>query len=154
MVVLVHSSLEVIERRRWCGPGRNPLFRKQDLKKLPENCVLFVNLPDRDLFVGTRILFMEAGTLMKKKQVAVIALGLWLTIISLSMLFAGRIDFALFFVLGFIGFLVIVELMEPYYVKPGYVVYIRFLMTIGIVLFVAIVAQKLLEIMGLEIVWA
>jgi hypothetical protein len=97
---------------------------------------------------------MEAGTLMKKKQVAVIALGLWLTIISLSMLFAGRIDFALFFVLGFIGFLVIVELMEPYYVKPRYVVYIRILMTIGIVLFVAIVAQKLLEIMGLEIVWA
>jgi hypothetical protein len=44
--------------------------------------------------------------------------------------------------------------MEPYYVKPRYVVYIRVLMTIGIVLFVAIVAQKLLEIMGLEIVWA
>jgi hypothetical protein len=91
---------------------------------------------------------------MKKKQIAAIALGLWLTIISVSMLVAERIDLALFFVLGFIGFLVIVELMEPHFVKPGYLWYIRILIAVGIVLFGAIVAQKILDILGLEIVLA
>jgi len=91
---------------------------------------------------------------MRNKQIAAIALGLWLTIISVSMLFAERFDLALFFVLGFIGFLVIVELIEPHYVKPGYLWYIRFLMVVGIVLFVAIVAQKILDMLGLEIVLA
>lgn len=91
---------------------------------------------------------------MRKKQIAAIALGLWLIIISVSMLFAERFDLALFFVLGFIGFLVIVELMEPHYVKPGHLWYIRVLMAAGIVLFSVIVAQKLLDMFGMEIVLA
>lgn len=78
--------------------------------------------------------------------------ALWLTTISLLMLLGERFDLGLFFVLGFIGFLVIVELMEPYYIKPGYVVRIRFLIAIGIVLFGAVIMQKLLELLGLEIV--
>lgn len=78
--------------------------------------------------------------------------ALWLTTISLLMLLGERFDLGLFFVLGFIGFLVIVELMEPYYIKPGYVVRIRFLIAIGIVLFGAVIVQKLLELLGLEIV--
>ena len=91
---------------------------------------------------------------MRKKQIAAIALGLWFTIISIFMLLAERFDLALFFVLGFIGFLVIVELMEPHYVKPGYRWYIRSLIAIGIVLFGLIVAQKILDMLGLEIVMA
>jgi len=91
---------------------------------------------------------------MKKKQIAAIALGLWMTIIAVSMLFAERFDLALFFVLGFIGFLVIVELMEPHFVKPSYLWYTRLLIALGIVLFSAIVAQKILDIFGLEIVLA
>lgn len=91
---------------------------------------------------------------MRKKQIAAIALALWLTIIAVFMLFAERFDLGLFFVLGFIGFLVIVELMEPHYVKPGYVWYTRVLTALGIVLFSAILAQKLLDLLGLEIVLA
>lgn len=91
---------------------------------------------------------------MRKKQIAAIALGLWFTIISVFMLLAERFDLMLFFVLGFIGFLVIVELMEPHYVKPGYLWYIRFLIAVGIVLFGVIVAQKILDMFGLEIVLA
>jgi hypothetical protein len=89
---------------------------------------------------------------MRKKQIAEIALGLWFIIIAVSMLLAERFDLALFFVLGFIGFLVIVELMEPHFVKPGYLWYTRSLIVVGIVLFGAIVAQKILDILGLEIV--
>jgi len=83
---------------------------------------------------------------MIKKQVAVIAFTLWLVIISLSMLLTGRFDVALFFVLGFIGFLVIVIFIEPRYVKPGYLRYLRYLTAAGIVLFGTIIVLKLLEI--------
>ena len=89
---------------------------------------------------------------MRKKQIAAIALALWLIIITVFMLLAERIDLSLFFVLGFIWFLVIVELMEPHYVKPRYLWYTRFLIAVGIVIFVAIVVQKVLNILGLEIV--
>ncbi len=89
---------------------------------------------------------------MRKKQIAVVALALWLTLIALFMILNGRIDFALFFNLGFFGFLVIVELMEPQHFKPGYHWYIRILTFAGIVLFIAFIAQKGLEILGLEIV--
>lgn len=90
---------------------------------------------------------------MRKKEIAAILFALWLTIISLVMLFIERFDLGLFFVVGFIGFLVIVELMEPYYIKPGYIPRIKVLIFTGIVLFGAIIAQKLLELLGLEIVW-
>jgi len=89
---------------------------------------------------------------MKRKQIAPIIFALWLTIVFVSMLFVERIDLALFFVLGFIGFIVIVELMEPNYVKPGYVLYIRFLIALGIVIIGAIVAEKVLEVLGWEII--
>jgi hypothetical protein len=89
---------------------------------------------------------------MEKKQLASIIFALWLTIVSVSMLFVERIDLALFFVLGFIGFIVIVELMEPSYVKPAYTWYIRILLAVGLVTVGAIVAEKVLEVVGWEII--
>jgi hypothetical protein len=89
---------------------------------------------------------------MKRKQIAGMILGLWFILISYAMLFVERIDLVLFFVLAFIGFIVIVELMEPYYVKPGYLWYIRVLIAVGIVIVAAIVGQKVLDIIGWEIV--
>jgi uncharacterized membrane protein len=89
---------------------------------------------------------------MEKKQIAPIIFALWLTIVSVSMLFVERIDLALFFVLGFIGFIVIVELMEPSYVKSGYMWYIRILIAVGIVTVSAIIAEKVLEVLGWEII--
>ncbi len=89
---------------------------------------------------------------MRKKRLGAIALALWLCIIAVSMLLAERFDLSLFFVLGFIGFLVIVELMEPHYVKPRHLWYTRFLIAVGIIIFIAIVVQKVLDILGLELV--
>jgi uncharacterized membrane protein len=89
---------------------------------------------------------------MKSKQMAPIIFALWLIIVFMSMLFVERIDLALFFVLGFIGFIVIVELMEPTYVKPGYAGHIRLLIALGIVIIGAIVAEKILEVLGWEII--
>ena len=91
---------------------------------------------------------------MRKKLIAAISLAFWLSIITVFMLFTERIDLGLFFVLGFIGFLVIVELMEPHFVKPGYLWYVRFLIITGIILFGLILGQKLLDLLGLELVLA
>jgi hypothetical protein len=91
---------------------------------------------------------------MKKKQIAILFFELWLIIISCFMLLAGHFELALFFVLGFIGFLLIVELIEPRYVKPAYLRYFRYLTAAGIVIFGAVVVQKLMEILGLYFTWS
>jgi len=57
--------------------------------------------------------------MIRKKQVAAIALGFWLMLITIFMLRVRLFDLEVLFVLGFIGFLVIVELLEPRYVQPG-----------------------------------
>jgi hypothetical protein len=89
---------------------------------------------------------------MIKKQIAIIVFALWLVFISLFMLLMGRFDLGLFFILGFIGFLVIVELKELHYVMPGYFLYVRFLIVAGLVIVVAILVQKVMEILGLEFI--
>jgi hypothetical protein len=91
---------------------------------------------------------------MKKKQIAVISLALWFLIISCFMLFIGRFELALFFVLWFIGFLLIVELIETHYVQPAYLRYLRYLTIAGIVIFGAVVVQKLMDILGLYFTWS
>jgi hypothetical protein len=94
----------------------------------------------------------SAGILMRKQQIAIIALALWLSIVSVFMLLAQRVDLEIFFVLSLIGMLVIVQLMQSYYVQPGYLQYIRYLIAAGIVMFGVIVALKVLDILGWEIV--
>jgi hypothetical protein len=93
-------------------------------------------------------------TAMKKKQIAPIIFALWLMVIAGIMLLVGRFELALFFVLGFIGFLLIVMLIEPRYVKPTYVQYFRYLTAAGIVISAAVVIQKLMEILGLYFTWS
>ncbi len=95
----------------------------------------------------------SAGILMRKEQIAIIALAVWLTLIAVFMLLAQSVDLEIFFVLSLIGFLIIVELIAPKYVQPGYLRYIRYLLAAAIVIFGVIVAQKVMEILGLEIVF-
>ncbi len=90
---------------------------------------------------------------MRTKQIAITAFALWLVIISFYMLFSGRFDVALFFVLGFMGFLVIVVLTDLRYVKPGYQGYVRFLIFAGIVLSGVVIVLKLMEILGLQFIF-
>jgi hypothetical protein len=89
---------------------------------------------------------------MLKKHLVIIVFAFWLLIISFLMLLAGRFDLALFFILGFIGFLVIVQIIELRYVRPGSFLYVRFLVVAGIILVVTIIFQKVLETLGLEII--
>ena len=88
---------------------------------------------------------------MRKEQIAIIALALWLTLIAVFMLLAQSVNFEIFFVLSLIGFLIIVELIAPKYIQTGFQRNIRYLLVVAILIFGLIVALKVLEILGLEI---
>jgi hypothetical protein len=90
---------------------------------------------------------------MLKKQIAIIVLVLWLTLITFLMLLAERFDFIEFFVLGLIGLLVIVELTEPTYVQPRYFHFLKYVIGVGIVIFGVIVVQVAMDTLGLVIVF-
>ena len=90
---------------------------------------------------------------MRKQQIAIIGLALWLTLVSGFMLLVQRFDLGIFVVLGLIGLVVIVQLMQSYYVQPGYLRYIRYVIAAGLVMFGVIVALKVLDILGWEIVF-
>jgi hypothetical protein len=95
----------------------------------------------------------SAGILMRKEQIAVIAFSVWLILITFFMLLAHTFEIGIFFVLSFIGFLIIVELIKPKYIRPGYLRYIQYILAAGIVIFGVIVALKVMQILGLEIVF-
>jgi hypothetical protein len=86
---------------------------------------------------------------MRKEQIAIIALAVWLIIVSACMLLAQWVDFEVFFVLCLLGFLVIMQLIQPSYVQPGYLKYIKYLIAAGIVIFGMIVIKKVMEILAL-----
>jgi hypothetical protein len=90
---------------------------------------------------------------MRKQQLAIIILALWLTIVSVFMIFVQQFDLEIFFALFFIGILVIVYLMESDYVQFDYQRNIRYLIVVGLVIFGVIVVQKIIEILGYEIVF-
>jgi hypothetical protein len=69
------------------------------------------------------------------------------------MLLAKSINLEIFFVLSFFGFLIIRVLITPKYIRPGYLRYIQYILAAGIVIFGVIVALKIMQILGLEIVF-
>ena len=85
---------------------------------------------------------------MIKEEIAIIALAVWLTVISIFMLVAQSVNLEIFFVLSLIGFLVIAELNTPKYIQPGYLRYVQDILTVGIAIFVVIVLQKVIEILA------
>ena len=84
---------------------------------------------------------------MKKKNLAIIVIAIWLVILSIFMLLASRVDLEIFFVLWLIGLLVIVELMDTRFSLPPHMMYIKYVVAAGILLFGGIVAGKVLEIL-------
>lgn len=86
--------------------------------------------------------------MMKKKILAAIALGAWLVIVFGFMLLASLADIEIFFVLWLIGILVIIELADTRFSLPPWIRYVKYLIAAGIILFGAIVTQKVLEILS------
>lgn len=90
----------------------------------------------------------SAGILMRKEQITIIALSVWLTLISLFMLLTQRVDFEIFFILSLIGILIIKYTMESSYVQPDYERFIWYLIAAGIVIFGVIAVHRVMEIIG------
>ena len=85
---------------------------------------------------------------MIKEEIAIIALAVWLTVISIFILVAHSVNLEIFFVLSIIGFLVIAELIKLKYIRPGYLRYIQDILTVGIAIFVLIIVMKVMEILA------
>jgi hypothetical protein len=83
---------------------------------------------------------------MGKEQIAISVPAAWLTVIPVFMVFAGNVNFGIFFVISLIGLLVIVELAGLKYVRPRFLRYIRYLVGAGIAAFSTIVVGKVTEI--------
>jgi hypothetical protein len=85
---------------------------------------------------------------MNKKQIATIALTLWLTIVVVFMLLLQRFDLEIFFVLTLLGILVIAELIRQRYIQPKYLRYLGYIIGAGLVVFGTIIIQKVMEILA------
>jgi hypothetical protein len=85
---------------------------------------------------------------MRKQHNAIITLALWLTIISFFMLLMQWYDLKLLFVFWFIGILVIILFMEPYYFQPDYGKNINYLIALCTLIFGVIFTQKIIEIIS------
>ncbi|MGC9435593.1 MAG: hypothetical protein ACP5C4_05850 [Methanomicrobiales archaeon] len=81
-------------------------------------------------------------------QLAVVALTVWTVVIIAFMLLARTLSLEIFFVLWLIGLLVVAELAEPAFLRPRYLQYLRVVVAAGVIVFGAIVAQKVLEILA------
>ena len=85
---------------------------------------------------------------MNKKYYGILALCIWLVIVSVFMLLARVVNLEIFFVLWLISILVIIELIDARYGKPRYLKYLTIMIAAGIVLFAIIVIQKVMVILG------
>jgi len=85
---------------------------------------------------------------MRKKHLAACTLAAWTFVITGFMLLARTLDLEIFFVLWLIGVLVVVELASDYFAAPHYLRVQKLVIAAGVVLFGAIVARKVLEILA------
>jgi hypothetical protein len=83
-----------------------------------------------------------------KKHLAIIVMAIWLFLVLFFMILAQNLDLEIFFILWLVGLLVIVELINPAFVQPSYIRYLKFLVAAGIIVFGAIIAQKVMEILA------
>lgn len=81
---------------------------------------------------------------MKKRQWAILAIIFWLFFLDFIMVQLRYFDLELYFCYGFIGILLMVEALNPAFVKPHYITHLRMIVIDGIVIFTAIVVMKVI----------
>lgn len=83
---------------------------------------------------------------MKKKIISATMITAWTCIILIIMLFSRHINLEIFFVLWLIGLLFITELIDTRNVKSKYMIYKNRIIAAGIIIFVYLIIQKIMEI--------
>jgi hypothetical protein len=77
-----------------------------------------------------------------------LVLAIWLLVVLFFMIFTLQMNLEIFFVLWLIGLLVLTELTDTLHTLPRQLRYTRYLIAAGVILFAAIVAKKVLEILS------
>ena len=85
---------------------------------------------------------------VRSKHLAAAAISIWMVIVIFFMILAESPDLEILFVLTLIGMLVIAELADPVHIRPQFLGRFRYIIAAGVLLFGAIVAHKVLEILG------
>ena len=86
--------------------------------------------------------------MQKKALYPIIALGAWVMLLLLFQVLAFRLDLEVFFVLWLIGVLVVAEMVDATTVQPRQIRYLKYFIAVQVVIFGAIVAEKVLEILS------
>jgi hypothetical protein len=89
--------------------------------------------------------------MLTKGQKIVYTFGGWVLLVLSLLLLFNSLSYEYFFVLCLIGFLIIVELSGPYTVRPKWRLWVNVFILMGTVIFALIVAQKVLDIVGITI---
>jgi hypothetical protein len=83
-----------------------------------------------------------------KGQQVVVLLGAW-ALLELALLTLFRsLDYVFFYVVAFLGFLVLASLTSPYIARPRWRLRLNYVVAVGSLVFCLIVAQKALELWG------
>ncbi|WP_211530509.1 hypothetical protein [Methanocalculus chunghsingensis] len=85
---------------------------------------------------------------IRSGELAVSAITIWMGIVIFFMILAESPDLEILFVLVLIGMLVIAELADPVHIRPLFLKRLRYIIAAGVILFGAIVAHKVLEIIS------
>ncbi|WP_346865620.1 hypothetical protein [Methanocalculus sp. MSAO_Arc2] len=85
---------------------------------------------------------------IRSKHIAAASLCIWMVIVIFFMVLAESPDLEILFVLTLIGMLVIAELADPVHTRPLFLSRFRYIIAAGVLIFGAIVAHKVLEILA------
>jgi hypothetical protein len=85
---------------------------------------------------------------MKRRNLLALFHCLWLNAIAFFMVLFAYLDLELYFALGFVGLLVIVQLEGASPAKPAYILRMKYIMAVGVMVFGIMVARNVLEILA------
>lgn len=86
--------------------------------------------------------------MLTRQQRFIYALSAWMFIVLILMSLTRSYDLTLFFILMLMGFLVLVEITSPYHISPKWVRRLSWVVAVGVIVFMVIVAKKAMDILG------
>lgn len=83
----------------------------------------------------------------RRRQLFIYGLGLWLSATLVLLAAVDAVTLELYFVLSLIGFLVVIELTAPFAVTPQWRARLKWLVAVGLFVFVVIVIRRILAVL-------
>lgn len=85
---------------------------------------------------------------LQKNQAIILMLSAWASIIVIFTAFSSIVDLEILFILWLIGLLVTVEISDSDFIQPPYSRNIRIVTIFAVIIFLIIVALKVMEIIA------